>query len=178
MECRGKITKIEHEFFGPKEVFITLSLSGASVQKLHEFKSLEELSITIKRYRQKRSLDANAYCWVLCGKIADLIGSSKDEVYEEMLQRYGYYYEDDDGYVPFTVRSSADISKFDGHWKFIRDSGEFKTYLKIRGSSEYDSAEMAHFIDSIVLEAKELGIQTETPDEIERMKSLWKGDVK
>lgn len=178
MECRGKITRIEHELFGPREVLVTLSLPGASVQELHGLELLGELSITIKRYRRRRSLDANAYCWVLCGMIADLIGSSKDEVYEEMLQRYGYYYKDGDGYVPITVRSSADISKFGGHWKFIRESGGFKSYLKIRGSSEYDSAEMAHFIDSIVLEAKELGIQTETPDEIEKMKSLWKGDVK
>lgn len=43
----------------------------------------------------------------------------------------------------------------------------------IKGSSEYDTAEMAHFIDSIVEEAKELGIETSTPDELERMKQEW-----
>ncbi len=177
MECKGKITSISHKLSRPREVLITFSLLGVPLQELHDLEH-EELSITAKRYRPKRSLDANAYCWVLCGKIADMIGSSKDEIYEEMLQRYGYYYEDDDGYVPITVRSGAEVSGFGGHWKFIRESGGFKSYLKIRGSSEYDSAEMAHFIDSIVLEARELGIQTETPDEIERMKALWKGDVK
>ena len=43
----------------------------------------------------------------------------------------------------------------------------------IKGSSEYDSAEMAHFIDRIVEEAQELGIETATPDELERMKQEW-----
>ncbi len=152
---------------------MTLSLMDVSEQELQTFKAMEELSVSIKKYRRRRSLDANAYCWVLCGKVAEAVGSSKDEIYEEMLQRYGYCYKDDEGYVPITVRSNADMARFGGHWKFIRESGGFKSYLKIKGSSEYNSAEMAHFIDSIVLEAKELGIQTETPDEIERMKALW-----
>jgi hypothetical protein len=43
----------------------------------------------------------------------------------------------------------------------------------IKGSSEYDTAEMAKFIDAVVLEAKELGIETLPPAELERMKSLW-----
>ena len=30
-----------------------------------------DVDVEIKRHRQKRSLDANAYCWVLCEKIAD-----------------------------------------------------------------------------------------------------------
>lgn len=172
MECKGKITTIAHDFES-RGILMTLSLTDVSMQELQTFKAMEDLSVSIKKYRRKRSLDANAYCWVLCGKIAEAVCSSKDEIYEEMLQRYGYCYEDGDGYVPMTVRSSADMSGFGGHWKFIRESGGFKSYLKIRGSSEYDSAEMGRFIDSIVLEAKDLGIQTETPDEIERMKALW-----
>lgn len=43
----------------------------------------------------------------------------------------------------------------------------------IKGSSEYDTVEMSHFIDRIVEEAKELGIETATPDELERMKQEW-----
>lgn len=131
------------------------------------------MSIEAKKYRAKRSLDANAYAWVLFTKIAEVVRSSKDEIYENMLQKYGHLYKDDDGYVTITVRADVDMSKVQGHWKFYKSNGKFSSYLMIKGSSEYDTAEMAKFIDAVVLEAKELGIETATPDEIERMKTLW-----
>ena len=43
----------------------------------------------IKEYKQKRSLNANAYCWVLINKIANILRKSKEEVYLQMLIDYG-----------------------------------------------------------------------------------------
>ena len=65
------------------------------------------------------------------------------------------------------------MSKIEGHWKFYKSNGKFDSYLMIKGSSEYNTAEMSHFIDMVVQEAKELGIETLTPDELERMKQAW-----
>lgn len=177
MECKGNITAIAQDF-ETKGILVTLSLTDVPVQELQTFKAMDQLSVSIKKYHKKRSLDANAYCWVLCSKIAEMVNSRKDEIYEQMLQNYGSYYEDENGYLAITVKSSVDMSKVDGHWKFLKSNGLFSSYLMIKGSSEYDSAEMSRFIDCIVTEAKELGIPTETPDEIARMKALWKGDEK
>ena len=135
-----------------------------------------KLNITAKRWRQKRSLDANAYLWVLCTMIAEKRECSKEEVYEEMLQHYGCLYQDEDGnYVIITLKADIDTAKIDGHWKFYKqsDDGKFKSYLMIKGSSQYDSSEMAKFLDLVVEDAKQEGIQTETPNEIERMKAMW-----
>lgn len=133
-----------------------------------------KLGLETKKYRQKRSLDANAYLWVLCSKLAEVHQTSKDEIYEEMLQKYGIFYQDDDGnYITITVKESVDMSKIDGHWKFYKSDGRFKAYLMIKGTSQYDTAEMARFIDAVVLEAKEEGIETLPPCELERMKSAW-----
>lgn len=173
MECKGSIISVSRDL-DTGGIVANLLLKDVSVQELQTVRALKELSVSFKRYRKKRSLDANAYCWVLCSRIAEKVGSSKDEVYEQMLQDYGCFYEDEDGCVVVTVKSSVDISKIGGHWKFYKDNGKFSSYLKIKGSSEYDSAEMSRFIDRIVYEAKELGISTETPDEIEHMKALWK----
>lgn len=177
MECKGSITAIAQDF-ETKGILVTLSLADVPVQELQAFKAVDQLSVSIKKYHKKRSLDANAYCWALCSKIAEKVGSSKDEVYEQMLQDYGCFYEDDNGYIVVTVKSCIDMSGIGGHWKFYKDNGKFSSYLKIKGSSEYDSAEMSRFIDGIVYEAKELGISTATPDEIARIKALWKGEGK
>ena len=64
--------------------------------------------------------------------------------------------------------------------KYCEEAGEstlngklFKHYKVYKGSSEFDSREMAILIDGIVSEAKELGIQTETPNQIAEMKARW-----
>lgn len=130
----------------------------------------QRLEITAKKYRKKRSLDANAYCWVLVSKIAEVMKSSKEEIYEDLLQKYGLVHD-----IPITVKSDVDMSLIDGHWLFLKESsdGKWKSYLPIRGTSDYDSKEMANFIDRVVDDAKELGIETLPPDEIERMVSRW-----
>lgn len=174
MDTIGKLTGASRTLNG-QGIIITFEVDSSAAGQVENMRSDDLLRIRAVKYKQKRSLDANAYAWVLMTKIANHpdISSSKEDVYEQMLQKYGTLYEDEDGYITITVKKSVDMSKVDGHWKFIKDNGKFDSYLMIKGSSEYDTAEMSHFIDRIVEEAKELGIETATPDELERMKQEW-----
>ena len=126
----------------------------------------------IKPYRQKRSLNANAYAWVLINEMANRLRTSKDEVYLEMLKRYGQS-------RVISVLSEIDISRFVKYYEEIGkghvEGKEFTHYRCFIGSSEYDSREMAILIDGIVDEAKELGIDTLPTTAVERMKALWQG---
>ena len=125
----------------------------------------------IKEHREKRSLTANAYAWVLIGKIADAMRASKDEIYLKMLKRYGQS-------EMVSVVSSIDVR---GYFKYFEPVGtatlqgkEFTHYRVFKGSSEYDSKEMAVLIDGIISEAEELNIQTLPYHEIQRIKEMWK----
>lgn len=173
MEFTGKIQNVTKDWqTGQFQITFTVN-EAAAINEVNAIQSCEKLSITAKKHRPKRSLDANAYCWVLMTKIAEAVDSSKEEVYEEMLQKYGYLYQDDEGYITVTVKADVDMSKIAGHWKFLKSNGKFSSYLMIKGSSEYDSAEMAKFIDQIIYEAKGLGLETLPPEELERMKAAW-----
>jgi hypothetical protein len=126
----------------------------------------------VKQHREKRSLNANAYAWVLIGKIADAIRSSKDEVYLMMLKRYGQR-------TVVSVRSDINVIGYFKYYEafasgYVGDT-EFTHYYVYKGSSDYDSAEMASLIDGIISEAKELGIETLPPAEIARLKEVWRG---
>lgn len=135
----------------------------------------KDLTLEVKPYREKRSLDANAYCWVLCTEIAKAIKSSKDEVYVQAINDYAPLdRRDDGGLVTVTMLSKIPVSLLGGHWKVLEERGKFTVYMRLKGSSEMNSSEMAHFLDGLVSDAKELGIETETPEQIERMKALWK----
>lgn len=172
METTGRLIGASRTLDG-NGIVLAFEVDGSAAGQLESIMKQDRLRIKAVKYKEKRSLDANAYAWVLMTKIADVVSTSKEEVYEDMLQRYGYIYEDDEGYITVTVKKSVDMSKIDGHWKFIKDNGKFASYMMIKGSSEYDTAEMSRFIDRIVEEAKDLGIETLTPAELERMKNEW-----
>lgn len=128
----------------------------------------------IKEHKQKRSLTANAYAWALIGKIADAMRIQKDECYLLMLKRYGQS-------EIVSVLSDIDV---DGYFKYFEtvattelNGKEFTHYKIIKGSSEFDSREMAVLIDGIISEAKDLGIETLPEDEILRLKELWHGTM-
>jgi hypothetical protein len=125
----------------------------------------------IKEHREKRSLTANAYAWSLLGKIADALRTSKDETYLTMLKRYGQS-------SMVSVVSSVDVSKYFKYYEALATTElqgkEFTHYRIFRGSSEYDTKEMAIFIDGIISEAEEMGIETLPPAEISRLKEMWK----
>ena len=126
------------------------------------------LRLSVKKWKEKRSLDANAYMWVLLTQMAAVQETSAEEMYELMLQWYGLPDADENGHIVITIRSDIDISRIDGHWRFCKAShdGKWKFYLRIRGTSEYDTAEMAGFIDRIIEDAQRMGISTETPNQI------------
>ena len=124
----------------------------------------------IKEHREKRSLTANAYCWCLIGKIADTLRMDKDSVYLAMLKRYGQS-------EMVSVLSSIDVA---GYFKYYEplatatlQGKEFTHYKIYKGSSEYDTREMAILIDGIISECQDLGIDTLPPNEVERLKLLW-----
>lgn len=130
-----------------------------------------DLELKIKRWKEKRSLDANGFYWHLVNEIAGVIGATKDEIHAENVQKYGYF---DDEPIVVTVPSKTDMAKIQGYWKLYKDNGEFKAYLRIRGTHEYDTAEFSRFLDHVIEDAKDLGIDTATPDELARMEGYTK----
>lgn len=95
---------------------------------------------------------------------------SKEEVYFQMLCSYGQS-------QMISVDSSIDMSGYLKYYKVVGTSmlnGKNFTHYKVyKGTSEYDTKEMSIFIDGVVQEAKQLDIETMTPNEIEHLKRMW-----
>ena len=126
----------------------------------------------IKEHKEKRSLNANAYAWSMIGKIADAMRMKKDEVYLEMLRNYGQS-------EVVSVRAEINVDGFFKYWEEIGRSSlngkEFVHYRIFKGSSEYNTQEMAILIDGIVQEAENLGIETLPPEQIKSLEESWRG---
>jgi hypothetical protein len=131
----------------------------------------------VVKYRKKRSTNANNYAWSLMEQLAIAMRTSKDEIYELMLQRYGTLLRDNDGdliVIP-TDKELKSTSKL--HLKYIGkktvNSNLLNLYAVVKGSSEYDSKEMATFIDGVVSECKDAEIETMTPEQLALLKEEW-----
>lgn len=116
----------------------------------------------IKEHRKKRSLNANSYAWVLCGAIANVLGSTKEEVYKKVIREVGEF-----EVVP--IRRDA-VEKFIKIWRskglgWLCDAkpSKLEGFVNVTvyyGSSVYDTQQMSRLINSLVEEARVLGIVT------------------
>lgn len=143
---------------------------------LNSLKSNKDYQVEIKQKRDKRSLKANAYCWVLCEKIAKIIGSTNEEVYRTVINDVGVFTTIEILREAYKDFHKAWTSNGKGWLIKTLDMGKERLTLQCyKGSSVYDTEEMARLIDELVYRAKELDIPLEPPEEIERIKSLWRG---
>ena len=155
------------------ELLVTLSLAPNHIDEIAKLKN-EPLDVKITKHRERRSLTSNAYAWVLITKIAQSMQPplNKNDVYVEMLKRYGQ------GDIVTiqkerldNVLRAFDYCEYKG--KGTTNGKEFHHYMVYVGSSQYNTKEMSVFIDGIVEEAKELNIETMTPDELKKMVGEW-----
>ena len=136
-----------------------------------------DIEVSVKKWRRKRSNDANAYFHVLVTAIAEARGISNDEVKRMLVVDYGTLARDEDNQIiGFKLPPGVDVSRIYPYTKLFKQVEEngklFNCYLVYKRSSEMDSKEMARLIDGAVHEAKELGIDTDTPEERARWGSL------
>ena len=155
---------------------ISLTLKDKSnIQQLEDLRAYAKdgkpLEVEIKKYRKKRSLDANGYFWKLLGEMAIVLNADKWDIYLKMLKRYGKY-------TYIAVKPNV-VEAVKAQWRETEELGEIEIngqkaiqLLCYFGSSSYDSKEMSALIDGTVSEAKELGVETLTPEEIAKMIAL------
>lgn len=179
-----RIKDIQHELLYDRDrLTLTIDIKDrmeiiSKIEALGKVDQEAEYDLVIKKHRNHRSKDANAYMWVLADKIADVTNCTKEEVYRNSIRNVGVF---DD----VAVQNKA-VSKMIQNWtdKGIGWYAEaFDSRLdgckRVRlyyGSSTYDTKEMSRLIDDMVEEAKGLNIETATPDELARMKAEWKNE--
>ena len=134
--------------------------------------------LEVKEHRKKRSLDANAYAWVLMGKLAEAMRITPVEVYRQAIVNIGGNYE----VIPIKAEAADHFKRI---WEAkglgwpCEDMGKSKIpgYRNLRayyGSSTYDTRQMSQLIDNLVQDCKALDIETMTPDKLALLVEEWR----
>lgn len=135
--------------------------------------------LEVKEHRKKRSLDANAYAWVLINKLADVMRIPPDEVYRQAIQNIAGNSE----VIP--IREDA-VAQFKNAWTkngigwICRDMGRskipgYQNLMVYYGSSVYNTKQMSDLIESLVQDCKALDIETLPPHKLDYLMQEWAG---
>ncbi len=177
MQTTGVITNldIDYETRKPK---ISLILDTNSLDIVEQLKNENKLNIEMKKWYKKRSLDANAYCWVLCNNIANELSkngiTTKEEVYRDAILQVG-------SFEPFIVQEKT-FEKFKRIWEkqglgfLVQEVSRQDKCVKVNcyyGSSTYDSKEMSLLIEILIQLAKSLNLETKSQSEINSLLESW-----
>ena len=137
------------------------------------------LSLKVSKLSKKRSLDANAYCWSLIGKLAKQLRLPKNEVYMEYIREIGDY-----DIVCVMDKAAAKLrqsweSKGLG-WQtdeMLSKIDGCTNVILYYGSSSYTTEQMSRFISMIKDDCIDYGIPTRPQDEIDALLNSWEGKL-
>lgn len=174
----GTITDINIDFDTTKPK-ISLLLDTNDKDTILQLKKEDKLNIELKKWYQKRSLDANAYCWVLCDKIAKELSKdgtviTKEQVYKDAILQIGTF-------EPMIIELKA-YDNFKRIWEkqglgfLVQEVSKKDKCIKVHcyyGSSTYNSKEMSLLIELIVGLAESLNIETKSQAEIDSLLESW-----
>lgn len=170
MECKAQLIDISKDW---REGGYQVVFHADHINKDEDLSG--QLRLQVKKWREKRSLSANAYYWILLTSMAECLDSTKEELHEEMLRRYGKEWTDEDGnWIVSTLPNRVDINNVYGHWRRWKSDGHHTAYIMLKGTSEMDSKEFSYLVDRVVEECQDLGIQTMTPEELIRLEGYEK----
>lgn len=182
MVTTGLITDIGIDYKTHKSK-ISLLLDTKDIEVVEQLKNETKLNVELKKWRKKRSLDSNAYCWVLCDKIAKILTVSgavvtKEDVYRDAILHIG------------TFEVMIIEEKAFENWKRVWNSQGLGFLVEeicrkdkcvkmncYYGSSTYDTKEMWLLIELLIDAAKKQGIETKPPQEIKSMMKEWDKNV-
>ena len=163
---KGRIIDFSMSFGGKQR--ITLELD-TDFREGYEALKDAVVEIMIKKWRAKRSKDANAYFHMLVNQIAMARGLSDDEVKRDLVTQYGAIAVQDGYKVGFKLPASVDVETiypYTRMYKQVEENGMLMNcYLVFKQTRYMDTKEMAHLIDGAIQVAQELGIDTDTPEQ-------------
>ena len=165
---KSKILRMGQEYDG--EITATFAVPRPQADEIHALIG-QDVSVEVKKWREKRSLSANALMWAVCEELAQALKITKVEVYRRAIKDVGSHYR-----MPIP---NAEIDKFCADWsaggvgwfaEIIDDSKipDYKLVFAYPGSSTYDSLQMSRLVDWLIDEAEQIGIVLKAGPELEQ----------
>lgn len=156
--------------------YICLNIPYRDARKFVGEMKDRKYEVTIKEFRERRSLDANAYCWVLLDKLAEFLREPKEKIYRDYIKEIG-------GNCEVVCVLDSAVDKLRRGWErnglgWLTDTAKSKidgctNVVLYYGSSAYDGRQMSRLVDMIIQDCRGCGIETLPPERLAAMVEEW-----
>ena len=173
---------------------ISFTREGATLLTIRTRENITELfdrlkdipvAVVVEQWREPRSKSANAYYRTLLRRCAASLKISENRAHNLMLRRYGVVERVDEQLVYLVVPESEDAEEkaLEADAYHIRPTSQvkpgkdgkmYRTYVLLKGSSEYNSKEFSDLLNGLIDECHHLGIETKSPEEVRSMLEAMK----
>jgi hypothetical protein len=156
--------------------YICLNIPYRDARKFVGEMKDKKYEVTIKEFREKRSLDANAYCWVLLDKLAEVLREPKEQIYRSYIREIG-------GNCEVVCVLNSAVDRLRKGWErnglgWLTETEKSKidgctNVILYYGSSTYDTKQMSRLIDMIIQDCRGCGVETLPPERLAGMLEDW-----
>lgn len=170
------MAQLKDVYRGVKSGWVVTFTTLTDPRELYDQLKEDDVDITIKKWRKKRSLDANGFAWALIDQIAAKMRISKTEVYRQAIREIG-------GVSTTVCVQDKAVERLKTSWQSNGTGWQAETFpskiegctnvILYYGSSVYDTEQMSRLIDSLIQEAEALGIPTIPDAEAQRLIGNW-----
>ena len=174
-----KASIVDYLYINPHHSRITLDVYE-DIRGLYDTIKKNIVDLKIKKYKQKRSLDANNYMWALIDQLAIATAVPCKDIYFDLLKNVGGNMEQYCS-TPQAIEKMCELWKQQGHtgwgWPFETYESKIPGCVNVKlwyGTSTFDTATMARLIDHLVQDCKQCGIETMPRDELNSLLGEWK----
>ena len=179
---KAKLADMKITSFPKPKTLLTLELLGVDFSEAFDRLKDKLLTVTIKPAHRHRSLDANAYAWALMDKLADALTVSRAKPYRKE-DVYRAAIRDIPGVSETLIVEASAVARFRAGWAHnglgwqseVLPSAYpgYVTVILYYGSSSYDTRQMGALLDYLIALGQELGVPTDTPEQVEKYKYYW-----
>jgi hypothetical protein len=136
----------------------------------------QPVSIKVTKQKKKRSLDSNAYFWILVDKLSQKMNLPKEDIYRNAIRNIG-------GVSETVCAKNEAVEKLCAGWRSNGIGWQTETMpskidgctnvVLYYGSSCYDKEQMHRLLNNIIEDCRNLGIETRSPEEIASLLGGW-----
>lgn len=172
MDLRGTIDTLYRDFKDNKWHLVLNLVHPPSDSEYNNLANVDDLDISIKKHREKRSLNANALLWKCLGEMAVALNADKWDIYLAMLKKYGKY-------TYICVKPNV-VEAMKKQWRECEVIGDINIngakavqMLCYFGSSTYDTKEFSTLLEGVMYEMAQMGLALPIPEQLEKALMEW-----
>lgn len=138
-------------------------------RRLIDSQKNRDYEVTIREYRERRTLTANAYFHALCGKMAAVLRTDIESVKKHLVNSYGVSAERDGQPVTITLPKGERADDYYPYCVWLGGDADGDTYELMKQTHAMDTKEFARLLDATIDECRELNIEVLPDEEVKRL---------